>query len=72
MSNDTQQATIEGAQARVGARAMLTRGILRGAVTVRAYRLAYGRLEYLAESEHGEKQWVRESSLAFGEGGEKQ
>lgn len=72
MSDTTQQAAIESAQGRVGAKATLTRGILRGAVTVKAYRLAYGRLEYLVESEHGERSWVREASLAFSEGKEQQ
>ena len=64
MKKTTIKPDYEQASARVGKKAMLTRGMLRGTVHVLATRSSYGRLEYLVSSDNG-REWVRESSLEF-------
>lgn len=59
-----QKPDYELASSRVGKQATLTRGLLRGAVTIVATRTSYGRLEYLVQSDSG-REWVRETSLEF-------
>lgn len=56
---------IQMAQARVGKAAVLSKGLLRGTVTVKAAKWAYGRTMYQVVNERGESEWVNAASLLF-------
>lgn len=57
--------TYTQAAKRIGQKAELTRGILRGTVLIESYRTVYGRTEFLVKAATGEHEWVREDKLAF-------
>lgn len=62
MNNEQQ---LNEAQARIGQRATMKRGLLRGVVTVQAAKWAYGRTLFLVSNDRGEHEWVNAASLDF-------
>lgn len=46
------------AQAYVGRRAVLTQGLVRGPVVVKAVRPVFGRVECLVENDEGSHRWI--------------
>lgn len=61
------KSTIESEAAkRIGQTVTVTRGICRATVTIEAYRVVYGRLEYLVRA-GDQTEWLRAESITWGE-----